>query len=98
MTHRKAALASVFVLMAIFYVAAQTRPSLSVETQFQRQEDHINSVDQTAQDNKSRIQSLENRVAQDESTILTYRGMLLGFGGLLAFLQLLPYLPRKKGD
>lgn len=87
-----------FVLMAIFYVAAQTRPTLSIETQFQRQEDHIVSVDQAAQDNKAKIQALEARLNQDESSILTYRGMLLGFGGLLAFLQLLPYLPRKKSE
>lgn len=98
MTRRKTALASLFVLIAIFYVAAQTRPTASVETQFQRQEDHINSVDQTAQDNRAEIRELKSRLAQDESSITTYRGMLLGFGGLLAFLQLLPYLPRKKGE
>lgn len=98
MTPRKTALASLFVLTAIFYVAAQTRPTISVETQFQRQEDHIISVDQTTQENKAKIQALENRLAQDESSILTYRGMLLGFGGLLAFLQLLPYLPKRKGE
>lgn len=98
MTRRKTALASIFILTAILYVAGQTKPTLSIETQFQRQEDHIVSVDQTTQDNKAKIEALENRLAQDEGSILTYRGMLLGFGGLLVFMQLLPFFPRKKGD
>lgn len=98
MTRRKTALASIFILAAILIVAAQTRPTISVETQFQRQEDHIDSIDKVAEANAQKIDTLETRLAQAEADINTYRGMIIGFGGLLAALQIVQLVRRKRDD
>lgn len=94
MNARHTSLASLFIIVAILFVAGQTR-RLSPETQFQMQEDHIDAVDKISQQNKAMLEAVMAREAQTELDLATYRGAILGFGGLLSVLQIVGLIRKR---
>lgn len=97
MTARATSLCSLFVIIAIMFVAAQSR-QISPQAVLQMQEDHIDSVDKISQENKRVTELLAARLAQVENDNAMQRGAVLGFGGLLSVLQIVGLIKKRRDD